>query len=135
VSAAATGVVEQMLGHAAAGRWEALHDVLDERFTIVEPESLPYGGTHRGVDGYVALLQQIAGLFELAFEPKALHALADGTVVLRMDVTFTARSTGERVQLPVVELLEVTGGRVRRSEVFVSDTAALLNTLTVHPTA
>ena len=46
-----------------------------------------------------------------------------------MDVTFTARSTGNRAKLPVLELLEVAGGRVRRSEVFISDTAALLSTL------
>ena len=128
-TASITGVVEQMLGHAAAGRWEALPDVLDERFTIVEPESLPYGGAHHGVDGYVALLQQIGSMFELEFEPHGLHALDEHRVLLQMDVTFTARSTGNRAKLPVLELLELASGRVRRSEVFISDTAALLSTL------
>jgi ketosteroid isomerase-like protein len=126
---ASTGVVEQMLGHAAHGRWEALSDVLAEEFEIVEPDSLPYGGTHRGVDGYVALMQQIGGLFQLAFEPQGLYALDATTVLLRMQVTFTARSTGRSVKLRVVELLQVAGGRVRRSEVFLADTAALLETL------
>jgi hypothetical protein len=32
--------------------------------------------------------------------------------------------------LPVLEMLDVAGSRVRRSEVFISDTAALLATLT-----
>jgi hypothetical protein len=63
-TATLTGVVEQMLGHVAAGRWDALRDVL-----------------------------------------------------------------GKRVKLPVVELLEVADNRVSSSEVFVSDTAALLGVL------
>ena len=46
-----------------------------------------------------------------------------------MHVTFTVRRTRESVRLRVVELLEVAGGRVRRSEVFLADTAALLETL------
>jgi uncharacterized protein len=130
-AAAVTGVVGQMLGHAAAGRWNALRDVLDEQFTILEPASLPYGGAHHGVDGYVALMKRIVATFELGFEPHGLYALDEQTVLLHMDVTFTARGTGKHVTLPVLELLKVTGSRVRRSEVFISDTAALLATLTV----
>ena len=126
---AITGVVEQMLGHAAHGRWAALADVLAHDFAIVEPDSLPYGGTHRGLDGYVALMRQIGGLFVLAFEPQGLYAVDDTTALLRMQVTFTARSTGRSIVLRVVEVLEVVEGRVRRSEVFLADTAALLGTL------
>jgi ketosteroid isomerase-like protein len=124
-----TRVVERMLDHAAHGRWDALPDVVDEHFEIVEPDSLPYGGTHHGVEGYIALMQEIGSLFELAFEPQGVHALDDRTVVLRMNVTFTARSTARSVTQRVVELLDVQRGRVRRSEVFLADTAALLATL------
>ena len=128
-AAVITGVVEQMLDHAANGRWQALEEVLDEQFVIIEPDSLPYGGAHHGIEGYVALMQQIGELFEPVFEPQDLYALNEETVVLRMHVTFTARNTGRSVKLRVVELLEVGGGRVRRSEVFLADTAALLATL------
>ena len=64
-----TGVVKQMLDHSAHGRWHALENVLADDFTIVEPASLPYGGTHEGIAGYVALMQQIGEIFELEFEP------------------------------------------------------------------
>ena len=80
------GVVERMLDHAAHGRWDALPEVLDEHFEFVEPDSLPYGGTHHGVDGYVALMKEIGSLFELAFEPEGGRALDDRTAVLRMNV-------------------------------------------------
>ena len=74
-TAIVTGVIEQMLDHAANGRWEALEDVLDDRFVIVEPDSLPNGGSHYGVGGYVALMQRIGELFELAFELQGVYAL------------------------------------------------------------
>ena len=124
-----TGVVEEMLDHAANGRWHALEEVLDDQFEIVEPDSLPYGGTHYGLDGYRALMQQISTLFELAFEVRGVHALDETTVIVRMEVTFTARSTARSLKLRVVEVLQVVRGRVRSSDVFLADTAALLGTL------
>lgn len=123
------GVVEQMLDHAANGRWDALREVLDPEFEIVEPESLPYGGVHRGVSGYVSLMKEIGELFDLDFQRVGLDALGEELVILRMFVTFTARSGRRSVRLPVVELLQVRGSRVRRSEVYISDTAALLEAL------
>lgn len=123
------GVVEELLDHASNRRWEALPDLLDEQFVIVEPDSLPYGGTHHGVDGYVSLMQRIGELFELEFEPQGLHDLDDSTVLLRMHVTFTGRETGRTVRLPVLEVLTVRDARVSHSQVFIGDTAALLATL------
>jgi hypothetical protein len=84
--------------------------LLSPRFEIVEPESLPYGGVHHGVAGYVALMRRIDELFELAFEPDRLDALGDSTVALQMHVTFRARATGREVRLPVIQLLQVLRG-------------------------
>jgi ketosteroid isomerase-like protein len=122
-------VVERFLAAATEGRWHELPALLRDDFELIEPASLPYGGSHAGVDGYLALLRQIAALFELRFEPDSIAAAGDDTVVLRMRVTFTARSTGRSVALRVVELLTVLDGRLARSEVFLEDTAALLSTL------
>jgi ketosteroid isomerase-like protein len=125
-AASATGVVEQMLDHAANSRWDRLLEVLTDDFVISEPASLPYGGEHHGVDGCVALMQRIDELFALQFEPEGLHALDGSTVLLRMHVTFTGRATHRARRLPVLELLRTRDGRVARSEVFMFDTAALL---------
>jgi ketosteroid isomerase-like protein len=119
-------VVEQMLDHAANARWSRLHEVLEDDFVILEPASLPYGGEHRGVHGYVALLRRIDELFALEFEPEDIRALDGSTVLLRMRVNFTSRASGRARRLRVLELLTTRGGRVARSEVFISDTAALL---------
>jgi uncharacterized protein len=117
------------LPHAANGRWNALRDVLAPSFEITEPDSLPYGGTHHGVDAYMALMQRIGEIFDLKFASDGLHRLSDTQVLLRMQVTFTARASGRSTRLPVLELLTVNDARVTRSHVFISDTAALLRTL------
>jgi uncharacterized protein len=121
-----TGVVEQMLDHAANARWARLRDVLTDDFVISEPGSLPYGGEHHGVDGYVALMQRINELFALQFELEGLHALDGSTVLLGMHVTFTGRATDRASRPPVLELCTTRSDRVARSEVFVFDTAAVL---------
>jgi ketosteroid isomerase-like protein len=129
ISSAPVDAVERMLEHAAHGRWDQLPTVLAHDFEIVEPPSLPYGGSHHGVDGYVALMRRIGELFELAFEPDSVRALDDRTVVLRMHVSFRARGTGRAIRMPVVEILTLRANRIARSEVFLQDTAGLLATL------
>lgn len=129
MSLASVSLVETMLDHAIHARWGPLHTVLAEDFAIVEPDSLPYGGSHHGVDGYRALMQAIGALFELTFETVGCHAVGDHMVVLRLNVRFASRSTGRQVRLPVVELFTLRAGRIARSEVFLFDTAALLATL------
>jgi hypothetical protein len=42
-----------------------LPEVLTGDLVIVEPASLPYGGEHRGVHGYVALMRRIGALLAL----------------------------------------------------------------------
>jgi ketosteroid isomerase-like protein len=129
-TAIVTGVVEQMLDHPrdrplGSARARARRALRDRRARF----SSRYGGSHHGVGGYVALMQRIGELFELAFELQGVYALDVASVVLRMLVTFTARGTGRSIQLRVIEVLEVANGRVCRSEVFLADTAALLETL------
>jgi ketosteroid isomerase-like protein len=124
-----TGVVEQMLDHAAHGRWGALHEILAPDFEIVEPASLPYGGVHRGITGYVALMQAIGALFELEFDLHRVTAVGPCEALLQMTVGFTSRTSGASVTLHVLELVTVRDGLVTRSEIFVSDTAALLQVL------
>jgi hypothetical protein len=58
-------------------------------------------------------MQHIGDLFELRFDPDRLDMVSADTVVLRMDVTFTARATGKSVSLPVVEVLAMCAGRHR----------------------
>jgi ketosteroid isomerase-like protein len=118
-------LVGEFLDHAANGRWDQLPALMSEDFVILEPESLPYGGEHHGSHGYIALMKQIGGLFELQFDLDWIAPAGENAVVLRMVVTFTSRQTGRSAAIPVVELLTVREGRLTRSEIFHFDTAAL----------
>ncbi len=86
-------LVEQLLERVGQQRWDELPPLLSADYEILEPDSLPYGGTHRGADGYIALMQRIGELFDLRFDLDRLDAVDDETIVLRMDVSFTARAT------------------------------------------
>src|SRR3954447_17270188 len=118
MSAQSTAVVEQLLDRVGRQRWDELPPLLTDDYEIVEPDSLPYGGTHRGVAGYVALMRRIGSLFALQFEIAGIDAAGRDKAVLRMVVTFTAHATGRSVAMPVVEVLTLRAGRVARSEVF-----------------
>jgi hypothetical protein len=74
-------------------------------------------------------MKTIGRLFDMDFRLGSIRALDAGRVLLEMDVTFAARQTGRAVTLSVIERLWIRGGRVARSEVFLSDSAALLATL------
>jgi ketosteroid isomerase-like protein len=116
MSAQSTAVVEQLLDRVGRQRWDELPPLLTDDYEIVEPDSLPYGGTHRGVDGYVALMQRIGSLFALRFDVGRIERVGEDGALLRMDVTFTSHATGRSVALPVVELLTLRGERIARSE-------------------
>ena len=122
-------LVEQLLERVGQQRWDELPPLLSADYEISEPDSLPYGGTHRGANGDIALMQRIGELLELRFDLDRLDAVDDETIVLPMDVSFTARTTRRSISLAVVELLTVRAGRIARSEVYLKDTAAVLATL------
>src|SRR4051812_9078695 len=103
----AVTLVEQLLERVGAQRWDEIPPLLTPDYEIVEPDSLPYGGTHHSAAGYIALMQRIGELFALRFELDGLTPIGDDTVLLRMLVTFTAHTTGRTAALPVLELLTV----------------------------
>jgi len=125
----ATELVERFLEVALGQRFDRLPEVLDEEFVIVEPTSLPYGGEYRGPEGYARFFTELTAVFEItAFDVREL--VADGDrVVMKAEVGFRSRKTGRGLTMPVLELLEVAGGKLARSEVYFQDTAALLELL------
>jgi hypothetical protein len=74
-------LVGRSLAAATQRRGHEPQALLHGDFEIVEPESLPYGGSHHGVDGYIALLEPIASLFEPRFELGPTATACDGRPV------------------------------------------------------
>jgi ketosteroid isomerase-like protein len=106
-------------------------DVFDEDITVIEPASLPHGGTHRGLDEFRSLQDQMRRLWEQHIESAEYWQCADDRVALRIVIRWAARATGRSVVLPMIDMLRFRDGKVIEVEAFLQDTKALLDTLDI----
>jgi ketosteroid isomerase-like protein len=111
---------------ATALRWEEL---FDEDIVLIEPDSLPHGGRHAGLDGFRAAQAGMRALWEQRIDSAEYWQCAPDLAALRIVIEWTARATGRAVLLPMIDLIRVRAGRIVEVEAFVHDTAALLGTL------
>ena len=102
--------------------------VADPNAEFVAAESLPWGGTYHGPEGFRELLGNIVGNFDKfeAKPEKVLGADDDHVVVV---ARFTGRTKGgEDVEGEAVWLYKMRNGQVVRGDAF-TDTARLLEAL------
>lgn len=100
---------------------------------ITEAASLPYGGVHRGPEG----VKRHALGFMMTwdrFQPgpaRGLDAqvLDAGEHVVALWRHRAVKPSGERIDLPAVSVYKVRAGRIVESQMFHSDTVALLRFL------
>jgi ketosteroid isomerase-like protein len=93
---------------------------------IVEPPSLPYGGTTTSRD---AFFETVLGYTNqrASFRLETSEVLGDGDRLAgHFTATFTAHGSGETFVLNQTELYEVTDGAISKVEVFQHDTPALI---------
>ena len=117
------------------GAWDAFGrgdidkavSVADPAAEFVAPETLPWGGTYEGPEGFKELLEQIRSAFDKfeAKPEKVLGADDDHVVVL---ARFTGRAKGQDVNGHAVWLYKMRNGQVVRADAFL-DTAQLLAAL------
>ncbi len=93
-----------------------------------EPRSLPWGGEWVGCDGFIALFTTIREICDVTLR-SAVHHDAGDVVVDRMEVVFVSRATGAELDTLVSEMWTIQDGLIRRVDIFLKDTAALLEML------
>lgn len=121
-------VIERMLEAFTAGDVGGLIRWFDPGVVVHQADSLPYGGSHRGHAGFLAMLARLGTTYEVQMSSYTVAA-AGSTVVLRMELTFTARTSGRSAKQPTVELYTVGGGLITGVDVFYKDTQAVLDLL------
>jgi ketosteroid isomerase-like protein len=125
----AVDVVRRFTDAALAGDGETAMGLIGPDCVFEEAESLPYGGDHIGPVGIGAMLGDLFRIYDLV--PEAVKLTDCGSFVLaRAAATFTARTTGRQLRMPIVELYEVSDGHIQRNQIFYQDTKALLDLLT-----
>lgn len=93
---------------------------------VIEPPSLPYGGTTTSRD---AFFEKVLGYTSqrASFRVETSEVFGDGDRLAgHFTATFTANGSGETVVLNQTEIYEVTDGVITKVEVFHHDTHALI---------
>lgn len=121
---------------------EVQHDLTSDRsqramleafapdYELVEPPSLPHGGTYKGREEWLAMHEKMGSLWSQKVTPVHIWDVPDADlIVLYSEMEWTARQTGRTLRFPAVELLHFRDGLIRKVEIFMQDTKAVLDTL------
>jgi ketosteroid isomerase-like protein len=118
-------VVEQFEHAFVRGDMEEVLSLLADDIVVHDAASLPYGGDHRGHDGFLRLADAFNRVWEMT-SPLDLTFLDAGervVVLVRYDVV--ARATGRPLTLDHVEIYTVRDGKIADLDIYYRDTAAI----------
>ncbi len=122
----ARGIVEEFELRMREGHEREARALMHADFRMLEPASLPYGGTFSGPDGFASFRQVFVSIWDQVDRGEWVYFPGDSAVARRADVSATSRFTGKRVSWPHCEIFTVRDGLILQLEVFYFDTAALL---------
>lgn len=104
--------------------------LLHRDLVVREAGGLPYSGEYHGPQGFRKLLTKMNDSMELTPGPVTRDCLSDDTVVSRFRLAFTARTSGESVEMDLVELYKVRDGLIVDLDVYYKDPSAVAALLT-----
>jgi ketosteroid isomerase-like protein len=107
------------------GDWEGVEALLADDFTIVEPESLPYGGLWKGKDALQRLHPAVMQYFD---DPAPVIKEVIGGkewASVIVDFTVTSKKTGRRFTQTVSEVGRVADGKLAELQIHYFDTAEI----------
>jgi ketosteroid isomerase-like protein len=104
--------------------------LLHHDLVVHEAGGLPYSGEYHGPQGFLDLLAKMDESMELTPGPVIRDCLANDTVASRFRLTFTARTSGESVEMDLVELYKVRDGQIVELDVYYKDPSAVAALLT-----
>jgi ketosteroid isomerase-like protein len=120
---------ERFLEAFRRGEIERATSMLADDFEVVEPESLPYGGTFRGKDGFNELMAKLAEVWEFTDFEFEVFGTDENTTFHTTRLNATARATGRFCTTAIVEKQIHRDGKIRHCQVFPADTAEMLEAL------
>lgn len=104
--------------------------VLHDDFVVREAGGLPYSGDYRGLGGFRDLLEKMNDAMTLRPGPFTSDPLGENAVALRFSLTFTARASGESVEMNLVEIYTLAGDKIIELDVYYKDPSAVTALLT-----
>ena len=123
--AAIKGMVEHLYALTAQGKWDEAAEQLTDDFRIVEAESLPFGGVYEGKGALQELFTKVFAFWEdPSLEHKDITVSADNVIVI-LSFHATSRYNGERLEMPMCEVLHLRGDKFSGITPYYFDTAAI----------
>jgi hypothetical protein len=103
-------------------------ELLHPDFRIQQPESLPHGGWHHGIEGMDEMGSIFARYWARTITDTRILDCGQSAVQVTTQ-TWTAKDTGRQACVDVVELFATKDGLISEIRVFQQDTHLLLSTL------
>lgn len=126
MSMTAAQVLSAVYQRMGQGDWDGVYELLADDFTVVEPESLPYGGLWEGKDALQRLYPAVMAHFD---DPApVIKEVIGGEIwaAVIVDFTVTSKKTGNRFTQTVSEVGRVVDGKLVELQIHYFDTAALV---------
>jgi uncharacterized protein len=121
-------LVEELARRFQTGDRAGSFNLFHPDIRVEQPGSLPHGGWHEGLDGVKQMGEQFGRHWERTIENPRIYGCGQ-TVVQLTTQTWTAKATGRRATVDVVELFGFADGLISEIRVFQQDTHLLLDTL------
>jgi uncharacterized protein len=125
-------VVERFVVAFGDGRLEDALSLLHDEFVVHAAGDVPYSGDYLGAEGFSDLISKMMEMLELAPSPDMQYLVDGDTVVLYYRLTFTARASGESVEMGVAEVFLVRDGLIAELDVYYKNPSAVTALLASH---
>jgi ketosteroid isomerase-like protein len=99
--------------------------LLHDEFVVHAAGDVPYSGDYFGPSGFLALITKMSEALELSPSPDMQFLADSNKVVLHYRLTFTARASGESVEMSVAEVFTVRDGLIVELDVFYKNPLAV----------
>ncbi|OBF85669.1 hypothetical protein A5791_22330 [Mycobacterium sp. 852002-51163_SCH5372311] len=125
------GVVDSFMRAIVEERFDDGRMLLHDDFIVYEAGGLPYSGEYHGPDGFFELFAKMNEAMELAPGETVQYFLTGDAVAIRGRLKFTARASGESVEMSLVEIYTVRDGLIAQLDVYYKDPSAVAALLRV----
>jgi ketosteroid isomerase-like protein len=120
-------VVAEIYESVVAGDLEGLRRHMTVDTLFIEPDSLPYGGTYRGFDGFLQLVERITKVWS-GFAIKLVKLIADDGYVVAL-ISVSGKINARAFEMDVTEVWKLRDGKVESNHIYYFDTKRLMDAI------